>query len=52
MIWWSRNLFNERYAVRGFFFGLEPPDFPDRLYITHGDPREVGVTLTTDLFSR
>ncbi|MEE2658468.1 MAG: TonB-dependent receptor [Candidatus Latescibacterota bacterium] len=49
---WSRNLFNERYAVRGFFFGLEPPDFPDRLYITHGDPREVGVTLTTDLFSR
>ncbi|HVN99225.1 MAG TPA: TonB-dependent receptor, partial [Steroidobacteraceae bacterium] len=24
---WARNLFNERYAVDGFYFGDEPPDF-------------------------
>jgi iron complex outermembrane receptor protein len=40
-----RNLFNESYAVRGFFFGNEPPDFPATLYIRQGDPRQVGITL-------
>jgi outer membrane receptor protein involved in Fe transport len=38
-----RNLFDERYAVRGFYFGNEPPDFPPQLYIRQGDPRQVGV---------
>jgi iron complex outermembrane receptor protein len=42
---WVRNLFDERYPVRGFFFGNEPPDFPTRLYLRWGDPRQVGVTL-------
>ncbi len=42
---WARNLFDETYAVRGFFFGNEPPDFPDTLYIRQGDPRQVGVTF-------
>ncbi len=42
---WGRNVFNERYAVRGFFFGNEPPDFPNKLYIQRGDPRQVGVTF-------
>ena len=42
---WGRNLFNETYAVRGFFFGNEPPDFADKLYIQRGDPRTVGVTF-------
>jgi len=42
---WARNLLDEEYAVRGFFFGNEPPDFPDRLYVRLGDPRHVGVTL-------
>jgi iron complex outermembrane recepter protein len=46
---WSRNLLDQRYAVRGFYFGLEPPNYPDRLYVTHGDPRQVGVTVTSDL---
>ena len=31
--------------MRGFFFGLEPPDFRDELYMQRGDPRQVGVTL-------
>jgi len=42
---WARNLFDEDYAVRGFFFGNEPPDFPDKLYVRLGDPRHVGVTF-------
>jgi iron complex outermembrane receptor protein len=41
---WARNLFDEPYAVRGFFFGNEPPDFPDTLYTRLGDPRQIGIT--------
>ncbi len=42
---WGRNLSNERYAVRGFFFGNEPPDFPDTNYVRLGDPRQIGVSF-------
>ncbi|NOX69821.1 MAG: TonB-dependent receptor [Gammaproteobacteria bacterium] len=42
---WARNLLDERYAVRGFFFGNEPPNFPNTLYIRQGDPRQLGVTF-------
>jgi outer membrane receptor protein involved in Fe transport len=42
---WARNLLDKRYAVRGFYFGNEPPDFPDTLYTRPGDPRHVGITL-------
>jgi outer membrane receptor protein involved in Fe transport len=42
---WGRNLFDEEYAVRGFYFGNEPPDFPDTLYTRLGDPRQFGVTF-------
>ena len=41
---WVRNLFDERYSVRGFYFGNEPPDFPNRLYLRWGDPRQAGIT--------
>jgi len=43
---WGRNVLDETYAVRGFYFGLEPPDFADKLYIQRGDPRLAGVTFT------
>jgi len=42
---WVRNLLDTEYAVRGFFFGNEPPDFPDTLYTRLGDPRQFGVTF-------
>jgi outer membrane receptor protein involved in Fe transport len=42
---WARNLFDRQYAVRGFFFGNEPPDFPSKLYTRAGDPRQLGVTF-------
>ncbi len=41
---WARNVFDERYPVRGFYFGNEPPDFPATLYLRRGDPRQVGAT--------
>ena len=46
---WGRNLLDARYAVRGFFFGLEPPDYADKLYKSYGDPRQVGLRLTARL---
>jgi len=42
---WGRNVFDENYAVRGFYFGLEPPDYADKLYVQRGDPRSAGVTF-------
>ena len=42
---WGRNVFDENYAVRGFYFGLEPPAFADKLYVQRGDPRQFGVTV-------
>jgi outer membrane receptor protein involved in Fe transport len=43
---WGRNLLNKNYTVRGFYFGDEPPDFPNKLYTQLGDPRNFGVHLT------
>jgi outer membrane receptor protein involved in Fe transport len=46
---WARNLFDAGYTQRGFFFGNEPPDFPDKLYVQPCDPRQLGATLRIDL---
>ena len=37
---WVRNVFDKNYAVRGFFFENEPPDWEKKLYIQQGDPRQ------------
>jgi outer membrane receptor protein involved in Fe transport len=42
---WGRNVFNREYAIRGFNFGNEPPNFDDKLYVQRGDPRQVGVSF-------
>jgi len=42
---WARNLFDQRYAVRGFYFGNEPPDFVNKQYIQRGDPLQIGATF-------
>ncbi len=42
---WAQNLFDEDYAVRGFFFGNQPPEFPATLYTRRGDPQIAGVTI-------
>jgi len=46
---WARNLLDRRYALHGFYFGLEPPDYTAKLYLQQGDPRQLGVTLGYDL---
>jgi outer membrane receptor protein involved in Fe transport len=46
---WGRNLLNKDYAVRGFYFGDVPPNFPNELYVQLGDPRIWGVNLTYSL---
>lgn len=43
---WTRNLLDERYDVRGFYFANEPPYYDiARKWVTQGDPRQVGFTL-------
>ena len=42
---WIRNIFDEYYSLRGFYFGNEPPAFEDTLYERHGDPRNYGLTF-------
>ncbi len=46
---WAQNVFDQRYATRGFFFGNEPPDFPNKLYTQLGDPLQVGTTISVKL---
>jgi len=45
---WTRNLFGEDYATRGFYFGNEPPLFENTLYTRFGEPRTYGITLSYD----
>jgi iron complex outermembrane receptor protein len=45
---WTRNLFDEDYATRGFYFGNEPPLFENTLYTRFGEPRTYGITLSYD----
>ena len=42
---WVRNLFDEYYSQRGFWFGNEPPDFSPKRYVQAGDPRHFGLTI-------
>jgi outer membrane receptor protein involved in Fe transport len=42
---WGRNVFDEEYATRGFYFGNEPPDFSNTLYTRFGDPQQFGISL-------
>jgi iron complex outermembrane receptor protein len=42
---WLRNAFDEDYAIRGFYFGNEPPLFENERYVQLGEPRQVGVSV-------
>jgi iron complex outermembrane receptor protein len=41
---WGKNLLNERYEKRVFFFGNEDPDYIDTRYEDRADPRQLGVS--------
>ncbi len=44
---WGRNLGDEAYFVRGYFFGNDPRDgYTGRNYTQLGEPRRWGVTIT------
>ena len=43
---WGNNIFNKSYATRGFFFGLEPPNYEDKLYTQQGSPRHLGISFS------
>jgi outer membrane receptor protein involved in Fe transport len=45
---WGKNVTDTRYAVRGFYFGLEPNNFEDKLYLQWGDPIHFGASLRYD----
>lgn len=50
---WGKNILDTRYATRGFYFGNEPiwneelqdHEYPDKLYLSYGDPLHYGLTL-------
>ena len=42
---WVRNLLDEYYAVRGFYFSNVPPDWPEQEFRQQGDPRHFGGTI-------
>ncbi|MGV3590212.1 MAG: TonB-dependent receptor, partial [Gammaproteobacteria bacterium] len=46
---WARNLTDEDYYVRGYYFGNDPRDgYADHGYTQLGEPRRFGLTLRMD----
>jgi iron complex outermembrane receptor protein len=41
---WAKNLFDEVYDKRVYFFGNEDPDYMETRYENRADPRQVGVS--------
>ncbi|MBI2513978.1 MAG: TonB-dependent receptor [Opitutae bacterium] len=43
---WAKNLFDETYDKRVYFFGNEDPDYIETRYEDRADPRQIGVTAS------
>ena len=44
---WGRNLADEDYFIRGYYFGNDPRiDYAERSYTQLGEPRRVGVSVS------
>ena len=41
---WGRNVLDNSYDTRGFYFGQEPPDYPEKSWTMKGDAAQFGVT--------
>lgn len=41
---WSKNVFNARSELRGFYFGNRPPNYTDERFVQVGPPRTIGVS--------
>ena len=46
LTFWVKNLFDEEYDRRVYFFGNEDPDYIETRYENRADPRQAGVTAT------
>jgi outer membrane receptor protein involved in Fe transport len=46
---WIRNVFNQTYATRGFYFVNSPTSTEPQLYIQNGDPQQFGVSAQWSL---
>ena len=46
---WTRNIFDKRYTTRGFYFALIPPEYPEQLWESYADPRQLGLTYSYSL---
>ena len=42
---WVNNLFDRRFPIRGFYFGLIPPNYDDQLWVSYGDPFHAGIAI-------
>lgn len=42
---WCKNIFDKKYATRGFFFANEPPDWQSKLYQQWAAPQNFGASL-------
>ncbi len=40
-----RNVFDQETVVQGYQFGLEPPAFEEKLYVTYGEPVRFDITF-------
>ena len=43
---WGKNITDVRYAVRGFYFGLEPLNDEEKLFLSYGNPKEIGIKIS------
>jgi len=42
----AKNITDEEYEVRGYTFGLEPPNYEIKNYKSYGQPRSIGINFT------
>ena len=43
---WGKNISDQRYAVHGFYFALEPSNYENKEYIQLADPAHFGITVS------
>jgi len=46
LAFWAKNLFDEVYDKRVYFFGNEDPDYIETRYENRADPRQIGGTVS------
>ena len=46
---WGKNILDNKYPIRAFYFALEPPNWEDKLYLSYGEPINIGITFKYDI---